>query len=78
MQQRNRNFSANEKRLSRQDFSRTVCSSKDLPAVKEPRLSFSVQKSFKHGKKKSFLGFSTAPSNKFDDPESERRHKEAV
>ena len=61
MQQRDRNFSAKEKRISRQDFSRTVCSNKELPAVKEPRLSYSMQKSFKHGKKKSFLGFSTVP-----------------
>ena len=78
MYQRDRNSSAKAERLSRQDLSRTVCSNKELLAVKEPRLSYSVKKSFKHGRKKSFLGFSTAASNKFDDPESERRHKEAI
>ena len=78
MYQRDRNFSATAQRKSRQDLSRTVCSNKELPAVREPRLSYSVQKNFRHGRKKSFLGFSTAQSNKFDDPESERRNKEAV
>ena len=79
MQQCDKDFYAKEQISNRQDFSRTVCSENELPAVREPRLSYSVvQKNFKHGKKKSFLGFSTMLSNKFEDLESERRHKEAV